>query len=137
MSEEIKDMDTPAKPIKRRKDGTFAKGRSGNAAGRPKGTKNKYAKAKLENMLNSMGVNALKQIEEIAKKAVAQGQLQLGMKCYMIIFDKYYALTIHNDRSEIQEQKDKAKELAQEEEGDTQEYAGYVVKFPTFQAVEA
>jgi hypothetical protein len=97
--------------------GRFAKGKSGNTSGRTVGSKGKHTKAKLENLLNKMGVDALIKIQEIAEQAVKSGQLALGFKCYFALADKYYSLTIHNDRVEIAAAKD-----AKEDNTDDMDY---------------
>jgi hypothetical protein len=87
--------------------GRFKKGVSGNLAGRKKGTKNKFAKAKLENMLGSAGPEALKLIMETAKKLLEAGKLESGARILLPVFDKYYQLTLYNDKLVLQEQKEK------------------------------
>ena len=118
--------------------GRFKAGVSGNAAGRPKGTKgNKHraAKASLENLLMKEGPEALRKIKEIADQALVKGELNQAMKCYVFISEKYYQLVIHNDRVEIQQIKDeqaRALKQQQQEAEDTEDestYQNVVVSF--------
>lgn len=97
MSESIRDDKGRIKP-----------GHTLNANGRPKntkGSKHKFSKAKLENLLNKFGPEAIQQIMEIGQKALSQGDIGTALKTFVWIGDKYYQLTIANDRIEIQEQK--------------------------------
>ena len=94
--------------VKRDSSGKFVKGVSGNPLGRSKGTKgvkHRASKAKLENLLNKFGPEAIQQIMEIGQKALSQGDIGTALKTFVWIGDKYYQLTIANDRIEIQEQK--------------------------------
>jgi len=93
--------------IIRDEKGRPVKGQSLNKKGRPVGTKNKFAKAKLENMLGSAGPEALKLIMETAKKLLEAGKLESGARILLPVFDKYYQLTLYNDKLVLQEQKEK------------------------------
>lgn len=100
--------------IKRDEKGRPVKGQSLNPAGRPKGAKGKHAKAKLENMLHTAGPEALKLIMDTAKKLLDSGKLESGARILLPVFDKYYQLTLYNDKLVLQEQKEK--ESASDEE---------------------
>lgn len=117
MSDEINVIDSELDTEVRDSKGRFQKGKSGNLAGRKKGSKNKYTKAKLENMLNSSGPEALKLIMDTAKKLLEAGKLESGARILLPVFDKYYQLTLYNDKLVLQEQKEK--ESASDEESST------------------
>ena len=98
--------------VKRNKKGQFVKGVSGNTRGRTKGSKGKASKQRLDAMLNKIGPESLMQIKKMADQAFAKGDFTTGFKCYFAIADKYYQLTIHNEKMEIRqaERKEKATE---------------------------
>lgn len=140
MTEEIKES-SESKVIERDEKGRFKKGISPNAKGRPRGTKgvkHRMSKAALENMLHKDGLWAFKELRKLAEQAIAKGDLNTAFKCLVTIGDKYYQLTIHNDKVEIQAMKDaeakklKAQKESQiEEDGDeTIDYSNVVISFP-------
>lgn len=133
MTEEIKEA-----PLRNEK-GQFIG--SGNRKGRPKGTKgvkHKFSKAALENMLHKDGLWAFKELRKLAEQAIAKGDLNTAFKCLVTIGDKYYQLTIHNDKVEIQAMKDaEAKKLKAQKESQIEEdgdeaidYSNVVISFP-------
>ena len=92
--------------VKRNEKGHFIG--SGNLKGRPKnskGSKHKASKATLENKLNKFGPEALEEIMKLGRDALSKGDVGTAIKCFIYVGDKYYQLTIHNDRIEVQEQK--------------------------------
>ena len=109
----------------RNNDGTFAKGKSGNPAGRRPGSKGKFAKQKLENMLQKAGPEALQLIMDSAKKLLEKGELVAGSKLLIPVMDKWYTLTIHNDKIQIAEEKD-IKAKSEEEDDEDSSYEGNV-----------
>lgn len=109
--------------------GKFRKGVSGNRNGRPVGSKGKFAKAKLENMLNKAGPEALQLIMDSAKKLLEKGELVAGSKLLIPVMDKWYTLTVHNDRIQIAEEKDKKAQLEDEEDNSSYEGNVFQVSF--------
>ena len=141
MTEEIKES-SESKVIERDDKGRFKKGAtSPNPSGRKKGTKgvkHKFSKAALENMLHKDGLWAFKELRKLAEQAIAKGDLNTAFKCLVTIGDKYYQLTIHNDKVEIQAMKDaEAKKLKAQKESQIEEdgdeaidYSNVVISFP-------
>lgn len=127
--------------IERDEKGRFKKGISPNAKGRPKntkGVKHKFSKAALENMLHKDGLWAFRELRKLAEEAIKKGDLNTAFKCLVTIGDKYYQLTIHNDKVEIQAMKDaEAKKLKAQKESQIEEdgdeaidYSNVVISFP-------
>lgn len=116
--------------IKRNEKGHFIG--SGNPAGRKKGTKgskHKASKAKLETLLMQGGPESFKAIQEIANKALAEGDIGTALRCHFFVGTKYYELILHNDRIEIQELKRIQKEKDSEQEQDDEVFEAPQVSF--------
>lgn len=139
MSEQ--DIVQESKKIERDEKGRFKKGISPNAKGRPRGTKgvkHRMSKAVLESMLHKDGLWAFRELRKLAEEAIKKGDLNTAFKCLVTIGDKYYQLTIHNDKVEIQAMKDaEAKKLKAQKESQIEEdgdeaidYSNVVISFP-------
>ena len=108
--------------LERDAKGRFKKGAaSPNAKGRPKGAKSRHSKAKLETMLNSYGFEAWREVIKIARKMQEAGDLEKAFRMYFAIAEKHYMLTLHNDRVEIAEQREKKKLKAQQDDEEDQQ----------------
>ena len=101
---------------RRNPDGTIKKGHTINKNGRPKNAKGKYAKVKMENLLAKAGPESLQMIMDAAKKLMEQGQLSAGAKLLIPVLDKWYSLTIYNDKIQIAEEKGKKAQDEDDEE---------------------
>lgn len=123
------------KPIQDDK-GRFVKGApSPNPSGRPKHSKNKVSKNKLDNLLLKAGPDAIDQIMTIMKEAALAKDWHLAMKAGVWIGDKYYQLVLHNEKLELaQVQKDKP---SAEDEEDEQDNTLAPVVFAPFAQKEA
>lgn len=102
--------------IERLPDGKFPAGVSGNKNGRPKGTAAKAAKKGLDKKLKQLGPEAFDIAKEIMLEARAEGDNSTALKAAIWIGDKYYQLTLHNEKLEIAEQKDKQKSSDDDDE---------------------
>lgn len=108
--------------------GRFVKGKSGNIKGRPKGSKGKASKQRLDALLNKVGPESILQIKKMADLAFTKGDLVTGFKCYFALADKYYQLTIHNEKMEIRQAERKEK-FSEDDEDDYDIDDGSVVSF--------
>lgn len=82
MSDNILDEEEKPVKVKRRKNGTFAKGVSGNAAGRTPNSTNKINKAKVVTAINKNLVNTLNKILLVGDKALAKDELNTALRAY-------------------------------------------------------
>lgn len=122
----------------RNEKGQFQRGISGNPAGRKKGTKgskHKYAKSKLETMLNKCGLESFEQIMQLGKEAAAKGDINTAIKCFVFVGGKYYELTIHNDKILMQEQKKRDADNEEENSDEGEQFTNVEISFPVFKAV--
>ena len=133
-SEELPEEDSVAAVIKRRKNGTFRRGQSGNRLGRPKSSKNRHSKDKLDNLIEKGGVAGIKMAMQIMQDAFKEGDKNLALRASIQFMDKYYHLTLHNEKLELKKLEDK-KEKSQEDD-DEQDDTGTVVQF-TFGAANS
>lgn len=129
-SEELLDEDSVAAVIKRKKNGQFRRGVSGNVKGRPVRSKNKHSKEKLESLVNRGGAAGLQMIMKIMKEAYDAEDKNLAVKCAVTLADKYYHLTLHNEKLEIQKTEAKKKTTKSDDidEEDSNDF-GQVVEF--------
>lgn len=128
------DEDSVAAVIKRKKNGTFRKGQSGNRLGRPKSSKNRHSKDKLGYLVEKGGVAGIKMAMQIMQDAFNEGDKNLALRASIQFMDKYYHLTLHNEKLELKKLEDK-KEKSQEDD-DEQDDTGTVVQF-TFGAANS
>lgn len=125
----MEDEDSVQAVIKRKKNGTFRKGHSGNRLGRPKNTKNRHSKDKLDTMIERGGVAGIKMAMQIMQDAYREGDKNLALRASIQFMDKYYHLTLHNEKLELQKMEAKKKEKASEEDDDEQYSDNTVVQF--------
>jgi hypothetical protein len=113
--------------IKRDEKGRPVKGQSLNPSGRPRGSKGKHSKAKLESMLSLAGPQSLKKLQELATTLEERGDVGAAIKIHVYLSGKWFELLIHNEKVELQ----RAKQSDVDDMADTQEetYEGVVVKF--------
>jgi hypothetical protein len=99
----------------RNSDGTFKRGVSGNAKGRPVGSKGKHTKQKLENQLNDYGQKSFKALFELAEEARQKQEVNTAVKIYTFLAGKWFEIVVHNERVSIQQEKDAARLKSLEE----------------------
>lgn len=121
--------------VKRNEKGHFIG--SGNKAGRPKnsgGNKHKASRSKLETLLMKYGPEAIQEIMKLGQAAIAKGDIGTAFKTFVWIGDKYFALTVQNDKLQLQELKDKQ---SQEEDNtdEGEQFTNVEISFPVFKAV--
>lgn len=117
--------------------GKFKAGVSGNKNGRPKGSggnKHKASRAKLETLLMKYGPEAIQEIMKLGQAAIAKGDIGTAFKTFVWIGDKYFALTVQNDKLEIQQIKDKQK-IDEEDTDEGETFHNVEISFPVFKAV--
>ena len=125
------DEDSVAAVIKRRKNGQFRRGVSGNPAGRKPSSKNRHSKAKLDTMIERGGVAGIKMAMKIMQEAYAEGDKQLALRASIQFMDKHYNLVLHNEKVELQklEAKKKTTKSGSEESEEDDNDFGQVVEF--------
>lgn len=122
----VDEIEEEVPKVRRRKDGTFRKGVSGNKTGRPRGAKSKLSEARLTTLLNKYGAYAAEKIVEIADKEFTKGNMSSAMKGYAIVFDKYFTAVQKQQTQEAKELEAATKKLVEDDEDET----------PVYQAVE-
>lgn len=118
--------------------GRIKKGHSLNLAGRPKGSggnKHKASRSKLETLLMKYGPEAIQEIMKLGQAAIAKGDIGTAFKTFVWIGDKYFALTVQNDKLEIQQIKDKQKEDEEDHSDEGETFHNVEISFPVFKAV--
>lgn len=133
----VEDEDSVQAVIKRKKNGTFRRGQSGNLKGRPKNTKNKHSEEKLTSLLNRGGAAGIQMVTKIMYEAYEKEDRNLAMKCGVWLGEKYYQVTLHNQKLEMQRLADKKKEkVSEEDEEEVEDYTKTGVVF-TFGAANS
>lgn len=139
MTDNVENQEAPSSiQVERDSKGRFTG--SGNLKGRPKGTKgvkHRNSKAALETQMHKDGLWSFRKLREIAEKAMKDGDMNLAVKVLVMIGNKYFELTLHNDKVEMQAIKDaearklKEKKLIDiDENGDEDvDYSNVVINF--------
>lgn len=115
IDESLEQTEAPKRQrVKRRKDGTVAKGsRSLNPKGRPVGSKSKINANKLINFLNTNGIYSLNRLVEIGKTLETKGELVQAARVFMFVAQQ--AITLMNKQMGMELQE--AKALLEKEAG--------------------
>jgi hypothetical protein len=106
----------------RRANGTFKKGVSGNAAGRPSGAKSKLNTNKLINFLNKQGIASLDKLVAIADRLINKGEDVQASRILMFTAEK--ALMQMN--KQMAEEFKVLRESMKDDIGDEEEYSDAV-----------
>lgn len=123
MSDDLLEDDVKPVKVKRRKNGTFARGESGNRLGRPSGSTNKINKQKIVTAFNKDLLKTLHKILEIGDKAAEDGQIASALKAYSFYAEKGLQVLAQQDKlaAEFEKLRKKDEDSTEESKSDIEE----------------
>lgn len=110
MSDDLLEDDVKPIKVKRRKNGTIAKGNSLNPSGRPAGATNKINKAKVVASFNKNLLATLNKILDLGDTAAAKGDVNPALKAYTFYAEKGLQVLAQQDKLVAEMEKLRKKE---------------------------
>ena len=134
MSDDLLEDDVKPVKVKRRKNGTIAKGHSLNPSGRPVGSTNKINKQKVVAAVNKNLLKALERIMKISDVAFEKGELNTSLKAAATYASEGLKLLQSQEKIATELAKIANKEDKQEE--DTPELEEAIFEFTKFNGTD-
>lgn len=131
MSDDLLEDDVKPVKVKRRKDGTIAKGHSLNPSGRPRGATSKINKAKIVTAFNKDLLRTLHKILALGDKAAQDGQIASALKAYSFFAEKGLQVLAQQDKLAAEMEKLRLKG-ENPDEGITNEVEEAIFSFATY-----
>jgi hypothetical protein len=135
MTDEILDDEKNEHKPKRRKNGTFARGESGNRLGRPSGSTNKINKQKIVTAFNKDLLKTLHKILDLGDKAAEDGQIASALKAYSFYAEKGLQVLAQQDKLVAEMEKLRKKEEVDNTET-TPELEEAIFEFTSFNGTD-
>ena len=136
MSDDLLEDDVKPVKVKRRKDGTFKKGVSGNVAGRPAGKTNKINKQKIVTAFNKDLLGTLHKILALGDKAAADGQLASALKAYSFFAEKGLQVLAQQDKLAAEMEKLRKKDESSDDDDSTADVEEVIFEFNKFNGTD-